>query len=104
MASKKMKLRQLRLLMEENNAKSPDIWSVNVTVLTRLEAYEIADIFIDVNKDQVPLPDWITLLEKWQRTIRELPVELYFVFKHKRTLLQFVRQVRKRYPEIKMTI
>ena len=102
--AEKQRIYRLKLLLEENNAKSPDILSVIINAQNRIEAYQIAAVYEDVIGDQVPLPDWELALEKWQRTIERVPVELYFLFKRKKTLIQFVRQLRKEFPDIQMTI
>ena len=94
-----MNKRALRKLMQENNAKSPDILTVIVTATTQLDAYRIAGIFEETTGEELPFE-----LESWQRSIRSLPVELYFVFQRKRHLMRFVQNIRKEFPEIKMIL
>ena len=84
---------RLKAQMEENNDKSPDVTSAIVTVSTRSEAYATARIFEEVSCEDLPFE-----LDEWQRTIAKLPVELYFVFKRKRDLIRFLKEVRKELP------
>ncbi len=90
-----MTKRQLRKLMQENNAKSPDVPSVVLTANTRLEAYHIAGLYEEITKEELPFP-----LDNWQLTIKSVPVELYFLFKKRKAQTRFISMVKKEYPKL----
>ena len=91
-----MTKRQLKKLMEENNAKSPDILSVTAYPETNWEACQIAGIFLDKTDYKLPFS-----FEAWQRSIKA-PVELYFAFEKRRQIMQFIKETRKEFPRIKL--
>ena len=83
----------LRLQLEENNSKSPDILTAVVTAQDQMEAWRIAAIFEEVTGDDLPVD-----LDKWERSVRP-PVELYFVFNRKRDQGRFLRKMSREFPE-----
>lgn len=97
--SRRTRIASLKILLESNNNLSPDILSSVVTADSRSAAYRIAGIFEEVTNSELPFE-----LEEWQRTILNLPVELYFRFDRKSHLVKFVREVRKEFPDILMII
>lgn len=88
-------MQRIRLvkLLEENNAKSPDILTAIVTANGQMEAWRIATIFEEVTGDDLP---WN--LDEWERSVRP-PVELYFVFKRKKDRGKFIRRISNEMPE-----
>ena len=95
---KKAELRRLRLLMEENNAKSPDIITAIATPETQWDACLIAGIFLDCTGYKLPFS-----FDEWQRTVKA-PVELYFKFDRKKDLMKFLNSTRRELPHIAICI
>lgn len=95
---KKAELRRLRLLMEENNAKSPDIITAIATPETQWDACLIAGIFLDCTGYKLPFS-----FDEWQRTVKA-PVELYFKFDRKKDLMKFLKSTRRELPHIAICI
>ena len=95
---KKAELRRLRLLMEENNAKSPDIMTAIATPETQWDACLIAGIFLDCTGYKLPFS-----FDEWQRTVMA-PVELYFKFDRKKDLMKFLKTVRRELSHIDIQI
>lgn len=91
-----MTKRQLRKLMEENNAKSPDILSAIAYPETNWDACLVAGIFLDCTGYKLPFS-----FDEWQRTVKA-PAELYFVFARKKHLISFLKQTRKEIPTLKI--
>lgn len=91
-----MTKRQLRKLLEENNLKSPDILTVLAYPETNWDACLAAGIFLDCTNYKLPFS-----FEAWQRTVKT-PVELYFVFDRKKLLMNFLKQMRKELPTLKL--
>jgi hypothetical protein len=89
---------RLQKLMEENNAKSPDIITAIAYPETQWEACQIAGIFLDCTGYKLPFS-----FDEWQRTVR-IPVELYFRFDRKKDLMRFLKSTRKELPHIAIRI
>ena len=94
-AAKRIRLQQL---MEENNAKSPDIMTAIATTETQWDACQIAGIFLDCTGYKLPFS-----FETWQRTVKA-PVELYFKFERKKDLMKFLKTARKELSHIAIRI
>ena len=89
---------RLQKLMEENNAKSPDVISAIAKPDTQWDACQIAGIFLDCTGYKLPFS-----FEEWQRTIKA-PVELYFRFERKKDLMKFLKTARRELPHIAIQI
>lgn len=89
---------RLQKLMEENNAKSPDIITAIATPETQWDACLIAGIFLDCTGYKLPFS-----FDEWQRTVKA-PVELYFRFDRKKDLMKFLKTARRELPHIAMRI
>ena len=92
-----MNRRALQKLLEENNARSPDIPAVTVTAENVHDACTIAEICMDISGKPFPF----NTVDHWVRELR-VPAELYFPFQRKTGMLKFVRLIRKELPTIHM--
>lgn len=91
-----MNKRALKKLMAENNLKSPDILAVTAFPDSNWDACLISGIFLDCTNYKLPFS-----FDDWQRKVKA-PVELYFVFEHKKQLMTFLKRVRRETPLIKI--
>ena len=89
--------KKLRLLLEENDLKSPDILTAIITVNNVNDAYSLVGVYMQVTKTEFPFENLNA--DSWCRNLK-LPAELYFKFKRKKELVSFVRLTRKEFPNM----
>lgn len=89
---------RLQRLLEENNAKSPDVITAIAKPENQWDACLIAGIFLDCTGYKLPFS-----FETWQRTVKA-PVELYFLFSRKKDLMKFLKKARRELPHIAIDI
>ena len=94
---------RLAKLLEENNAKSPEIPASIVTARTQMEAYSMLSIYLDISNVEVPFEDWGLSIDSWNRSLKP-PVDLYFLFKRKKDQGRFARKIGREFPDAEVIV